>query len=114
MGIHPFIESFSDVMSDTVTVTPGYVDYTGVFVASGSTFAPNCYIEGEERMARTSAGEEKLSCHQLFLDDDYALDPATHRFTLPARYNPRLLLEAISIVKANDEEGAEYEIVMLP
>jgi len=108
-----FIDFFADVMTDTVTITPGVEDYTGAFVASGEVINAPCYIEGEARLVRDRAGIEVASTVQIFVAA-YGLLPDTHRFTLPARFSPRTDLQAIVVDKVADETGPAYEVVMLP
>lgn len=109
-----FMDSLAALMSDTVTVVPGYNDWSGSFVESGSTFAPRCHIEGSERRVRDESGQEVTSTLQLYLDDFYGLRVQTHRFTLPSRYAHQTKIQAIAIDKESDEGGPLYEVIFLP
>lgn len=109
-----FIDHLIPLMSDTVTVQPGISDWDGAFTASGASFAPQCHISGTVRRVRGENGVEMVSTHQVYLDDYYDLNTKDYRFTLPARYTPNTLLQAVAIRKAIDENGPEYEVVYLP
>lgn len=109
-----FIEHFHSSMSDTITIVPGVNDWEGAFVASGATFAPRCHVVALARRVRDESGVETVSTHQIYLDDNYNLNTRDYRFTLPARFEPRTLLQAIAIRKHADEDGPSYEVVILP
>lgn len=109
-----FAAEFLDMMPDTVTATPGVTNEFGDFIPSGSTLALPCRVEGESRLIRDQAGREVVSSIQIIVGGVYNLTTHSHRYTLPTRYNPRLLLTALTIELGVDEEGPTHEIVMLP
>jgi hypothetical protein len=109
-----FMDHLVGLLPDTITVTPGANDWEGAFTASGSTFAPRCRIEGDIRNVRDLDGKNVVSTIQIYLDDAYSLNTYDYRFTLPARYPQRTLVQAVAVAPESDEVGPQYEIVYLP
>lgn len=109
-----FFADFVDLMTDELVVQPGALDLYGTFVPSGASIALTCRIEGKARMVRDpSNGQEVVSSVQVFVEaSDLTTDE--HRYTLPARFEPRTNLRAIAIEKYDDESGPCYEKVMFP
>lgn len=110
-----FGDLFLDMCSDTVTIIPGLVDYEGKFVASGSTISDvPCHIEGHATLVRDVDGREVVSNVQVYIPGNRNLTTHLHRYTLPSRYTPNAVLQAVSIEKANDSVGPVYEALMFP
>lgn len=108
------VDDLSDLFNDTVLAVPGADDGYGTFIASGATLSLPCYIEGKERLARTAAGEQVTSLLQVYVAGYNNLTVDEYRYTLPARYSPDTLLEAVAVEKVNDENGPLYECVHFP
>jgi hypothetical protein len=109
-----FADLFLDMMADTITVHPGYINHYGDFIASGTTLSLPCHIEGEVRLTRDEAGTHVASRVQALVLGNHSLTTNLHRYTLPTRFSPFQSLQAISIEKVTDEESTVYETVMLP
>lgn len=109
-----FIDDLADFFVDEITVVPGTLDGYGAFVASGEVLSLPCRIEGEARLVRAPDGQEVVSSVQVIVAGYNDLTVEAHRYTLPARFNPREQLRAIAIDKVDDEEGTCYEEIQLP
>lgn len=109
-----FIDHFIGMMSDEITVHPGSTDEYGTWTASGATANYPCHIEGARRLTRDSQGREVVSTVQVIVGGAYDLTTHSHRYTLPARFNPRDELQAVAVDSASDEIGPVYEELMFP
>jgi hypothetical protein len=112
--VSAFAAEFIDLMSDTLIATPGVLDEYGAFVASGVVMSLPCRIEGAARLVRDPSGQEVVSSVQVIVAGYDDLTVEGHRYTLPARFNPRIDLRAIVIDKESDESGPCYEEIDLP
>lgn len=112
-----FIDEFADCMPGTLTATPGTEDGLGSFVASGSVQSLACRIEGEARLVRDPNGREVVSSVQAYVGSAPGLTVDGYRYGLPARFPSPADPSghrAISVEHVADEDGAEFEVVMLP
>lgn len=114
MPASSFVADFLDLMSDTLVATPGYLDEYGGFTASGEVLSLPCHIEGSTRLVRDQSGREVTSSVQVIVGGVYDLTVDRHRYTLPARFQPRTDLLAIGVERESDEVGPVYECVLLP
>lgn len=108
------VDDLLDMMPDTLIAQPGNLDAFGGFTASGESVSIPCYIEGEVKLVRDMSGRESVSSVQVYTGGVFSLTTTNHRYTLPARFLPREDLQAISIDRASDENGAHHEVVMFP
>jgi hypothetical protein len=107
MGI---VDDLSDLFLDTIIATPIVSDIAGGFTPSGAVLSLPCRIEGEARLVRDSTGREVTSSVQVIVAGYNDLTTHEHRYTLPARYNPRTNLTAIYVDKvSSDTEEECYE-----
>lgn len=109
-----FLDDLSDLFPDTLTAQPVTTDEFGDTTNDGSALSLSCYIEGESKLVRNQEGQEVVSSVQVIVKGDNSLSVDGHRYTLPARFDPRTDLKAIGVVKVSDENGALYEEVLLP
>lgn len=110
------LTDLADLFPDTLSVQPGTLSATGAFVPSGAVANYSCYIEGATRLVRDiTTGKEVVSTLRAVVASAVAgLTVNLHRYTLPARFNPRLSLRAVSVEKVSDEDGAHHETVHFP
>jgi hypothetical protein len=108
------IPDLLDLMPDTFSAQPGTVDATGKFTAVGSPTVISCRIEDRQQKLKDPAGKELVSTVQVFTGGVNSLNVQGFRYTLPARYDPRVDLLAISVESVQDENGPHHEVIMFP
>lgn len=110
-----FVDEFAELLNDILLATPVALDGYGDWVASGTVLSIPCRIEGGTITTRDDeTGNEVVSHVQVICGGFNNLTTRDHRYTLPARYAPRLDLRAVHIEKVTDEDGPCYESVFLP
>lgn len=109
-----FIDDLADLMTDTLIAHPGVLDGYGGWLASGAALVIPCRIEASTRLVTDqSTGREVATRFQVFTNDYYNLNPQSYRYTLPSRYIPSSQLTAYDVIHELDEEGEQYEVVIL-
>lgn len=107
-----FISEFADMLTDSMSVQPGYNNAYGEFIPSGAVFTVPCRVEAANRLYRNSAGREVISTAQVYCGGVFGLTVEQHRYTLPSDAVPagrgRV---AIVVFPEHDEEGESYEVV---
>lgn len=101
-------------MVDDLICQPGNLDATGRFTASGSPLTIKCRISGKVKLVRDRTGQQVVSSVQAVTDSYNNLTTDKHRYTLPSRFDPRVSLRAIAVVKVSDENGPCFERIMFP
>lgn len=109
-----FVSDFLDELCDIVLAQPGTTDNRGAFIPSGAVASLPCRISDGPELTRDTAGREVVSGVRLIVGANIGLTAHRHRYTLPARYSPRLNLTAVRVGFVNDESGPCYEKVWLP
>lgn len=109
-----FAANFTDMMVDDLLCQPGTVDATGKFTAVGSPLTVKCRVSGKIKLVRDRTGQQVVSSIQAVTNSFNNLTTDKHRYTLPVRFDPRLSLKAIAVVKVSDENGPCFERVMFP
>lgn len=107
-----FISELADMMSDTLSVQPGYNNAYGEFTPSGAVIAVPCRVEAANRLYRNSAGREVISTAQVYCGGVFGLTVEQHRYTLSSDAMPAGRWRvAIVVFPEHDEEGESYEVV---
>lgn len=107
-----FIDEFSDVLADSITVQPGVNNEYGEFTPSGSAFAVACRVEAANRLYRNSAGREIISTAQAYCAGVNGLTVDLHRYALPSDAEPSGRSRvALAVYLEHDEDGPSYEVV---
>jgi len=110
----PFQDNFADWMTDVLTVTPGAPNVFGDFIPSGAVLTIPCRATGRMRLVRGSNGREIVSSCSVEVLGQRGLSSDRHRYTLPARFTPNAMLEAIAIEKIADEVEVVAERLSFP
>ena len=71
----------------------------------------NCHIEGQSRLIRDPAGQERVSSAQVYLDGAYNIT-VKDLVVLPERFDPRSP-PIMSVERMTDENGPHKEVLML-
>lgn len=109
-----FLGDLDDLFPDTLVAQPVTTDAFGDETDDGAALTLDCYIEAESKLVRDETGQEVVSSVQAIVQGHNNLTVQSHRYTLPARFNPREDLTAIAVPKLSDEDGALYEEVQFP
>lgn len=109
------IPDLLELMPDTMLAQPGVLNEYGDFAPSGAALSLPAHIEGSAKLVRDPlTGREVVSNVQVYVGGHNDLTVDRHRYTLPSRFVPSGTLTAIAIEKADDENGPDHEVVMLP
>jgi hypothetical protein len=103
-----------DMMPDTIIATPVVLNGYGEVIPSGEVLALPCYVSGRQQLVRDAGGQEVTSNRHAVVGGVNSLTVAGHRYTLPARFDPREDLRAIAVKPSSDEDGAHHETVYFP
>lgn len=97
------------LMPDTVTVEAYSTQnvYNEATYGAASTY--QCRVQGQTKMIRTPAGEEKVSTVQVYLASAAGIT-VRDRITLPARFAPTTP-EIMAVAHYGDESGPYSEVV---
>lgn len=107
-----FISEFADMLTDSLSVQPGYNNAYGEFIASGAVVAVPCRVEAVNRLYRNSAGREVISTAQAYCGGLFGLTVDQHRYALPSDAVPTGRNRvAVAVHLEHDEEGPSYEVV---
>lgn len=109
-----FLDDLDDLFPDSLVAQPITTDAFGDETNDGAALTLDCYINVEAKLVRDDTGQEVVSSAQVIVQGHNNLTVQSHRYTLPARFNPREDLQAIGVNKVSDEDGASYEEVLLP
>ena len=109
-----FLGRMLSMMPDTISAQPGTIDEFGGFTAVGAPIDIRCYISGKTNLVREIKGKEVKSTIKAILNGVNSLTVEGFRFDLPARFNPRLQLRAITIDRPTDESGPHHETIFFP
>lgn len=107
-----FISEFADMLTDSISVQPGYNNAYGEFIPSGAVIVVPCRVEAVNRLYRNSAGREVISTAQAYCGGLYGLTNDQHRYALPSDAVPSGRNRvAIAVHLEHDEDGPSYEVV---
>jgi hypothetical protein len=105
----------SDCFPDTVIGQPVSKDAFGEFTASGASTSIACKISQKSRLIRDpSNGREVVSSFKVTVAGTPGFNTRDWRYTLPARFSPRVNLEAMAVKPVSDEDGQHHEVLFFP
>lgn len=105
----PIIDDLLELMPHTVSAQPTAQQWRGPRSLTGTAKNYRARVIGQQRLVRTSTGEEKVSTVRATLA--YASDVTIwHQFTLPAGFAPTSP-QALSVDHFSDENGYHHTVV---